>query len=601
MSFKQFFKEAVSLVYDEIPPKAKFQLNDIVLVHGNLPKKWQQYNNQLGTPVGRRGYSQAIKYAIKMGDGEIILIDSTYVHGPFKDLTAAQKYVNNPAKKIEHKDLKAYAGKDTPFASTPKLEEYMKSYLAPLGYQWLATPKIITEGTTTYTILAQRPINHPLQELRYNKHLVKGVFSFYRTNNSISKKLKSVQTSKLVNIIRGGKKDVYNEKSKHYIQDNGGMCSYFIEAPSPLEGHRDNLIEFSNMFYLKTFGVNSVTTSLNLYKDQITNIFDAYNHVGDVIKNKGTFDDYEILRRLYPITEQNGVKTIHSSIKFHTLKLSNPFILKDFIVEGDFIIESPRSYDKDDDKHSAQYWSSLKDFSFMPRSVHSLDVDLDSFKNVKTTKGIPKVETNISIQSKNILSLEDMPASVNGKLTLNCNKLKSLAGCSNKILGRFMLDGCNTLTSLVGGPEEVGGVYYINRAGKLTSLRGVPKIVNQNSTTKGGDGFECTYTGITSLEGAPEVVYGTFDVSNNPMLKSLKGSPKKIIQGRYEFNSCPAIEALEGITLEVEKPDSWYGTYSSDNTKFTEEDIEKYIKVALLKQGLSKGAAQTFSDLIDEL
>ena len=90
MSFKQYLKEVASLKYDSIPPKAKFQLNDIVLVHGSLPKKWSQYNDKLGTPVGRAGYSMLVKYAIKMDDGEVILINSSYVHGPFKDRKVAK-------------------------------------------------------------------------------------------------------------------------------------------------------------------------------------------------------------------------------------------------------------------------------------------------------------------------------------------------------------------------------------------------------------------------------------------------------------------------------------------------------------------------------
>lgn len=600
MSFKQYLKEAAPLKYDPIPPKAKFQLNDVVLVYGNIPKKWSQYNGQLGTPVGRVGYSMLVKYAIKMDDGEVILINSSYVHGPFKDRKAAQKYVDNPKKKIDVKDLKSYVGNDVPFASNPKIETYMKSYLAPLGYQWLTKPKVVKgDNNTTYTIFAQRPIDHPIYEGNFYKPLQKGFFSFYKQNNSTNKKLKSENDDKLVAIIKGGRQSIYNKNDPQYIDDAGGVCSYFVEAPAPLNRYRDNLVHPTDIFELKKCGVNSTMKSLEMYKDRIYGVFDAYSHIGESTRNKTAIDEYRILKSIYPISEKNGVKTIHSSINFNALKLSDPYMLRDFIVEGDFVIESVSSFEEDNIKNAAaQHWSILKDFSFMPRSVRSLKLDLDSFVNIKTTKGMPKVAEDIDISSEHIIALEDMPVEVNGPLLIDCINLKSLAGCPNIVRGMFRIYQNNHITTLVGGPEKVeSGCVIIIKLTMLKTLVGMPKIIPTTGKNE-RKGVTITNTGIETLEGAPEIVEGTFDIRQNVNLKSLKGSPKKIIDGRYVFDDCSNVESLEGITLDIDRSSGWLSNYSSEGTKFTPEDIEKYVKVAKIKTGLKGTAGDTWEDIL---
>ena len=61
------------------------------------------------------------------------------------------------------------------------------------------------------------------------------------------------------------------------------------------------------------------------------------------------------------------------------------------------------------------------------------------------------------------------------------------------------------LTSLEGAPEEVGGSFYCYD-NELTSLEGAPRIV-------GGD-FSCSDNKLTSLKGAPEKVGGRFWCKN---------------------------------------------------------------------------------------
>ena len=61
-----------------------------------------------------------------------------------------------------------------------------------------------------------------------------------------------------------------------------------------------------------------------------------------------------------------------------------------------------------------------------------------------------------------------------------------------------------------GGPEKVGLGYSV---------------------------FRCRFNKIRSLVGAPEVVLGEFDISNNPELESLEGIPKKVT-GDFMCHKC---------------------------------------------------------------
>ena len=76
------------------------------------------------------------------------------------------------------------------------------------------------------------------------------------------------------------------------------------------------------------------------------------------------------------------------------------------------------------------------------------------------------------------------------------------------------------LTSLEGAPREVGGTFYCANTG-LTSLAGAPKKV--------GD-FVCRNNlHLRSLEGAPETVEGNFVCDNNHLLTTLEGGPKQVL------------------------------------------------------------------------
>jgi len=615
MSFKQFFKEAKELNYTtDMGGRAKFQMRDIVAVRetagGGLgydryhPKKNLPYLNQIGEIVGWQSGSQYTKYAIKMNDGNIILVHSHFIFGPFKDKAAAQKYVGNPKKAIDPKDLKIYVGADVPFASTPKIEAYMKNFLAPLGYKWLPTPKAITKGKTVYTIFAIKPILHTIKSSDIEP-LIKGYFSFYKQNNAITKKFKSESDCERLSTITRRGFHTYDDTHESYRDWDSGVCNYFVEAPEAIS----NRIAGSHkeIFKFEKFGISSKFDKIEQNKDIIYSIFDAYEH----IHTNETTDDYSVISRLYKITEENGVKTLHGNIVYDALKLKDPYFFKDFIVSGSFYIECRGKYTNDKNKYIL---TQLKDFSFMPRSVRDLKLDLQFFPNITTTKGMPKVQKGIEINSSNISKLEDMPDTLNGKFNLyDHKKLKSLAGCPNTINGDFIIMS-TPITTLVGGPEIVTGSYSCTSS-NIKNYIGAPKIIaeghkesiedslSNNAFIYKKGGFNGGHNEqLLTCEGAPEIVYGTFSINDCKNLTSLEGSPKKIIGGNYDLSNCPKLKSLNGLTIDIVNTKGYPKyTLGYKDGNFTQEDIEEYVKIQKLKQQINPETTSTLDDLINDL
>jgi hypothetical protein len=618
MSFKQFFTEAVAPTFTtDIPGRAKFQMGDIVVVRETIgpgynyahyhSKKHLPYLNQIGEVVGYKNVKNAYtKFALKFSDNNVLLVHSQFLFGPFKDVATAQKYASNPKKQINSADLKTYVGADVPFASNPKIETYMKSFLAPLGYTWLAKPKIITEGKTVYTVFATKPILHTIKtEL---KPRIKGYFSFYRQNNAITKKLKTeVNCERLSSITRRGFRTL-DSTHEAYGDWDEGICSYFVEAPSAISGYSvaNNHKEF---FEIEKFGIGSNFNKIEQNKDVIYGIFDAYNH----IHTNETTDDYSVVSRLYKITEENGVKTIHGHIIYDALKLNDPYFFKDYNITGSFYIENRGRYSDSNNKEK-YIVTQLTDFSFMPRSVRDLNLDLHFFPNIITTKGMPKVQKGIEIKSGNISKFEDMPDTLNGIFNVyNLKNLKSLAGCPNTINGNFTIMS-TPITTLVGGPEVVTGRYSCTSS-NIKNFVGAPKVIAEDYKESiedkiSNNGFvydEGGFNGghneqLLTCEGAPETVYGNFNINGCKNLTSLEGSPKKIVGGHYDLGDCPKLKSLNGLTLDIIQSENYfkYSLGYKDNN-FTLEDIEKYVSVQKLKQSMSSGAKETFGGLMDEL
>ena len=122
---------------------------------------------------------------------------------------------------------------------------------------------------------------------------------------------------------------------------------------------------------------------------------------------------------------------------------------------------------------------------------------------------------------------DDGSISVDGDVELFDKSIKHLLVKFRKVSGFFDCSYTN-LTSLEGAPQEVGSDFSCGDT-KIISLKGSPKKVGGEFYCDGtkitsldgapesvGSDFYCFDTKITSLEGAPEFVGGYFYCKNTP-------------------------------------------------------------------------------------
>ena len=58
--------------------------------------------------------------------------------------------------------------------------------------------------------------------------------------------------------------------------------------------------------------------------------------------------------------------------------------------------------------------------------------------------------------------------------------------------------------------------------------------------------FDCSYCDITTLEGCPDVILGSFDCSGNNKLKNLEHAPKKVTR-LFDCSRCYNLKSLNGL------------------------------------------------------
>jgi len=173
------------------------------------------------------------------------------------------------------------------------------------------------------------------------------------------------------------------------------------------------------------------------------------------------------------------------------------------------------------------------------------------------------------------------PKKIAGDLLLDSCSLKDLKGCP--VIGmNYKIGTSSHLDNFVGMPTKIIGSIYAH-ATKITSLQGSPKEV--------GGSFLVGSTNITSLVGGPEKVgfnnYGVntssdvgtiYDISNCYNLTSFEGAPKQI-NGSFCFDNCKNIKSLTGI------PEAKH--YSYKNTNFTEEDFKQFTEVEKIAKDIA--------------
>lgn len=178
--------------------------------------------------------------------------------------------------------------------------------------------------------------------------------------------------------------------------------------------------------------------------------------------------------------------------------------------------------------------------------------------NAPSLEGMPQNVCSIICGGENLKILKGCPPKIKGYLRCASSSIVNLDGAPQEIGGDLHLRANHSLENLKGGPQAVGRSVEIEYCTRLTSLEGSPKKVGSlDLFKKEGEyagQFSCIFCGLESLEGAPDVVYGTFAVNNNSEeyngIKDLKGSPK-IVYGRFLVKQRRPVRSLEGAPTKV--------------------------------------------------
>lgn len=165
-----------------------------------------------------------------------------------------------------------------------------------------------------------------------------------------------------------------------------------------------------------------------------------------------------------------------------------------------------------------------------------------------------------------------------------------------KVTGDFDCSGTG-LATLENCPVEVGGNFECG-SNLIKNLKNAPAVVGgdfvatncklaslQGAPNKINGGFFIAGNNLITLEGSPQKITGMFAASANFDLVSLEGGPKEV-GGDYVIYNTPKLESLKGVA-EI-------GGEFSGNGKFTANDYLAYIK----SKKTLKEAAIFFSRLI---
>lgn len=130
---------------------------------------------------------------------------------------------------------------------------------------------------------------------------------------------------------------------------------------------------------------------------------------------------------------------------------------------------------------------------------------------------IDAIYRKYGLNPKNITFEPDGSINYNGNVNLADKGLKKFPFKFNRVETDFFC-ASNELTTLEGAPKYVGGTFSCSY-NNLKDLKGGPQEVGKNYFCKAND--------LTSLEGSPKRVNGSFFCEHN-LLTSLKGCPEYV-------------------------------------------------------------------------
>ena len=288
--------------------------------------------------------------------------------------------------------------------------------------------------------------------------------------------------------------------------------------------------------------------------------------------------DSELFVKLNPNAKLNSYGSIDVNGNINS---SN---LKHFVKDGKLIIKF--------NKVNGEFYCSNLELTSLLGCPKIVKVRFDcSHNNLTSLKGCPKyVGGNFNCSYNKLTNLDYFPRKINGELYHYGNNFpielhskifcitykKSILNSDETIdyngniiveqLGCFVLN--NKLTIKF---NKVNGDFNCSYLG-LTSLEGCPEYVEGN--------FDCSYNHLTSLEGCPKHVGGIFDCSYNELI-NLDELPKEIKGDIYLSNNNFSIESHPKIFCIKNKK----ATLNSDGTIDVNDDVHSLNLKYFVKDG----------------
>ena len=177
----------------------------------------------------------------------------------------------------------------------------------------------------------------------------------------------------------------------------------------------------------------------------------------------------------------------------------------------------------------------------LSNTIHSGDIILNKLYQVDSLEGMPtRVFGSVLFDEVGIESLEYSPKVVSGDFNVIYSSLRDLKYCPS-------------------------ATNYNFKGNILHTMKGVPNQVNT---------LDVSNNLIVDLDGAPELVSNTIDLSNNPLLKSLKGNLSNVVY-KLILKNCKSLKDVKGEIIRNKIKSAYYET---DEGNFTYIDIVEDIK-----------------------
>lgn len=548
IKFKEFIteltsQEIASKGYVKPYPKAKFQLNDWVVIkgteyywYGSQSKRSTKYIGQYGKIVGYKPGSQYVKYAVQFpaDNNNIEVFHSNYIVGPYNSVESAKSAA---LKKFD-------PSLTTPFRYVPKIQSNMvRGYTlgelqfkpdveakliemfsqAPFNLKVPASPLKFDDGKYIATIVAYRPLGGALASKKINeyhgsikisssklKRFMSKNICLFRLNNAISKKLTDLTSS--VQKLRendGPDARMIWTNSPYAISmpeinldrvSYGGEVIYFLDKERFINQLLDDP---SNRFLTNT--LFSVPTAMIKQPELMNQLSEEYNKTFNLVE--GNFDAQKIFDDYYEIQIKNNKKVAHRHITANeeTLHYFNDVYLE---------------------------YNSAARISY--HNNFKLSIKTNNIDKCK----IPPQFMVIYLEPPD-QSYEHRVQGMQGKTPL---KLKNLNVLPKNV--KYLDLGNCAIESFDGIPDPIDSLTIRHCSTKTDTLEGVPKVINQN--------FELAYNEFETLKGCENtVVGGIVDIYGEQKLKSIEDIPESKSK-QYRMPREFSIEQVEKI-IETRK------------------------------------------------